>query len=121
MIKRFLNRFANLLSILIVVLPLLSCTSEQTSTPNPTPAVPIPSPIVPTVMTTTLPFERYGEMLNDVAYCNADPAQKMDMYFPQSGGPWPVVVYVHGGSWMHGDKSEAAMFASGLSSMGYLV
>lgn len=72
-------------------------------------------------MTTTLPFERYGEMLNDVAYCNADPAQKMDIYFPQSGGPWPTVVYVHSGSWMHGDKSEAAMFASGLNSMGYLV
>lgn len=72
-------------------------------------------------MATTLPFERYGEMLNDVPYCSADPAQKMDIYFPQSGGPWPAVVYVHGGSWMHGDKSEAAMFASGLNSMGYLV
>jgi acetyl esterase/lipase len=72
-------------------------------------------------MTTTLPFERYGEKLNDVPYCSADPAQKMDIYFPASGGPWPAVVYVHGGSWMHGDKSEAAMFASGLNSMGYLV
>ena len=72
-------------------------------------------------MTTTLPFEHYGEMLKDVPYCNADPAQKMDIFFPQSGGPWPTVVYVHGGSWMHGDKSEAALFASGLNSMGYLV
>ena len=72
-------------------------------------------------MTTTLPFEHYGEMLTDVAYCSADPAQKMDVYFPESGGPWPAVVYVHGGSWMHGDKAEAALFASGLNSMGYLV
>lgn len=72
-------------------------------------------------MTTTIPFERYGETLTDVPYCSADPAQKMDIYFPQSGGPWPTVVYVHGGSWMHGDKSEATMFASGLNSMGFLV
>ncbi|MEO8357217.1 MAG: alpha/beta hydrolase [Chloroflexota bacterium] len=45
----------------------------------------------------------------------------MDIYFPTSGGPWPVLVYVHGGSWMHGDKSEAAMFAHGMTSQGYLV
>ena len=72
-------------------------------------------------MTTTLPFESYGQMLRDVAYCSADPAQKMDVYFPQSGGPWPAVVYIHGGSWMHGDKAEAAMFAGGLNSLGFLV
>jgi acetyl esterase/lipase len=45
----------------------------------------------------------------------------MDIYFPASGGPWRTVVYVHGGSWMHGDKSEAARFAGGLASLGFLV
>jgi acetyl esterase/lipase len=117
-IKFLLNRTENLLLIVIVVFPHLSCTSEQTTTPNPASAVLIASP---TVMTTTLPFERYGEMVTDVAYCNTDPAQKMDIYFPQSGGPWPTVVYIHGGGWMHGDKSEAALFASGMNSMGFLV
>jgi len=72
-------------------------------------------------MNTTIPFEHYGEKLSDITYCNADPAQKMDVYFPQSGGPWPTVIYVHGGGWMHGDKSEATLFASGLNSMGFLV
>lgn len=43
------------------------------------------------------------------------------MYFPDSGGPWPALVYVHGGSWMRGDKSEALMFAGGLTAQGYLV
>lgn len=47
--------------------------------------------------------------------------QKMDVYFPESGGPWPVLVYIHGGSWMHGDKSEAALFARGMTAQGYLV
>jgi len=45
----------------------------------------------------------------------------MDVYFPDSGGPWPALVYVHGGSWMRGDKSEAMMFAGNMTSQGYLV
>jgi acetyl esterase/lipase len=45
----------------------------------------------------------------------------MDVYFPESGGPWPALVYVHGGGWMHGDKAEAGMFARLMTSQGYLV
>ncbi len=74
---------------------------------------------------TTTPFSNlfpyYGETLHDVPYCTADPAQNMDLYFPAAGGPWPTLMYVHGGSWMHGDKSEAALFAHGMTSLGYLV
>lgn len=70
----------------------------------------------------SVPFHMYGETLTDITYCTVDDfPQKMDLYFPTSGGPWPVLVYVHGGSWMHGDKSEATMFAHGLTSQGYLV
>jgi acetyl esterase/lipase len=32
-----------------------------------------------------------------------------------------VLVYVHGGAWMRGEKAEAAGFASGMTSQGYLV
>lgn len=61
-------------------------------------------------------------MLANVTYCNLDNSpQQMDLYFPDAGGPWPVLVYVHGGGWMHGDKSEAAMFARGMTAQGYLV
>lgn len=60
-------------------------------------------------------------MFTNVTYCNVDPAQMMDIYFPASGGPWRTLVYVHGGSWMHGDKSEAAMFAHLMTSLDYLV
>lgn len=60
--------------------------------------------------------------MTDVPYCTpADSLQKMDVYFPDSGGPWPALVYVHGGSWIHGDKSEALMFAREMASQGYLV
>jgi acetyl esterase/lipase len=68
------------------------------------------------------PFTLYGEALADVPYCTTDTTlQKMDVYFPDSGGPWPVLAYVHGGSWMHGDKSEAIMFADGMTPQGYLL
>lgn len=58
----------------------------------------------------------------NVVYCTPDNSpQKMDVYFPAAGGPWPVLVYVHGGAWMHGDKSEAAMFARLMTAQAYLV
>lgn len=101
---------------------LLACSSEQqapeppqqASTPQPTQtSVPSVSPV---------PFTRYGETLRDVTYCTPDHIpQVMDVYFPESGGPWPGLVYVHGGAWMHGDKSEAGMFARGMTSQGYVV
>ena len=57
-----------------------------------------------------------------MTYCTVgESSQKMDVYFPGSGGPWPALVYVHGGSWMHGDKTEAMMFASRMTDRGYLV
>ncbi len=64
----------------------------------------------------------YGKTLTDVTYCTPnDQPQKMDVYFPASGGPWPVLAYVHGGAWMRGDKSEAAGLAAGMNLQGYLV
>lgn len=101
-----------------IVLALVSCSGEeQTST----------HPFIPTIMTSptvtpiSFQFENYGLTLTDVPYCNVDRAQRMDIYFPDSGGQWTVLLYVHGGSWMHGDKSEAAMFARGMNMLGYLV
>ncbi len=95
---------------------LLACTSEQSPSPTTTPGptnTPNASPVV---------FQKYGETLIDATYCTMDGSpQKMDIYFPESGGPWPVLVYVHGGSWMHGDKSEAALFAREITAHGYLV
>ena len=60
----------------------------------------------------------------DVPYCTPDNSpQTMDVYFPASGGPWPVLVYVHGGAWMHGDKAEPmiSLFARGMTTQGFLV
>jgi acetyl esterase/lipase len=64
----------------------------------------------------------FGQTLTNLPYCaTTNPPQTLDVYFPASGGPWPAVVYVHGGSWIHGDKSEALMFAHDMNSNGLLV
>jgi acetyl esterase/lipase len=71
-----------------------------------------------------IPFNRYGETLTDITYCAPDNSpQVMDIYVPDAGGPWPVLVYVHGGAWMRGDKAEPMMslFARSMTAQGYLV
>jgi acetyl esterase/lipase len=42
----------------------------------------------------------------NVAYGDASPAQTLDLYLPKGAGPFPVVVYAHGGAFRFGDKRE---------------
>lgn len=50
---------------------------------------------------------KYGTVEKDITYCSPNNLpQKLDVYYPESGGPWPVLMYVHGGSWYQGDKAE---------------
>jgi acetyl esterase/lipase len=42
--------------------------------------------------------------------------QTLDLYLPRNKrAPYPVVVWIHGGSWMHGDKAENCLPARDLS------
>jgi acetyl esterase/lipase len=67
------------------------------------------------------PFDKYGQALTDVTYCSpGGQAQKMDVYFPETGGPWPAFLYVHGGGWNQGDKAEGEGWKV-LNAQGYLV
>ena len=43
----------------------------------------------------------------DVAYASASETQKLDLYLPEGEGPFPVVISVHGGGFMMGDKADA--------------
>ncbi|MBI3952209.1 MAG: alpha/beta hydrolase [Acidobacteria bacterium] len=51
-----------------------------------------------------------GRVDRDATYCIADGvALKMDIYYPMNAsGPAPVAMYVHGGGWASGDKSQGA-------------
>lgn len=42
----------------------------------------------------------------DVPYGQESSAQRLDLHLPRAGdGPFPVVVFVHGGGWWQGDKA----------------
>jgi acetyl esterase/lipase len=46
---------------------------------------------------------------SNVHYCNtSDPGQTLDLYRPKDSGDsvLPLVVYIHGGGWRHGDKNN---------------
>jgi acetyl esterase/lipase len=54
---------------------------------------------------------------NDVAYASASSAEKLDLYLPSGGGPFPLVIMIHGGGFFAGDKSDGG----GLSGVDQLV
>lgn len=69
------------------------------------------SPGSDTLATTALAYiSKLGTVEKNLNYSNADFIDlKMDVYYPlTTPGPMPVVVYLHGGAWIGGDKSDAA-------------
>jgi acetyl esterase/lipase len=54
----------------------------------------------------------------NVAYASASSAQKMDIYLPEGNGPFPIVVLIHGGAFISGDKSGEAANAAALVANG---
>ncbi|TAE55915.1 MAG: alpha/beta hydrolase [Bacteroidetes bacterium] len=46
----------------------------------------------------------------DLAYAAQSPAQKLDVYLPETGeGPFPVIVSIHGGAFLGGDKADGQL------------
>jgi len=44
----------------------------------------------------------------DIPYAHLSPSQKLDIYLPDEGeGPFPVIVFIHGGAFMGGDKGDS--------------
>lgn len=59
-----------------------------------------------------MPYDppRPGKVETDITYCAPDGLpQKLDLYYPPESNeqPWPVIIYIHGGSWQEGDKKTA--------------
>ena len=51
-----------------------------------------------------------AEVFSDVAYADSSPAQTMDIQVPAGEGPFPTVIYVHGGGFFTGDKSAGSTY-----------
>ena len=48
-----------------------------------------------------------GRKRLDLAYAGISPSQRLDIYLPQAGeGPFPVVLFIHGGAFAYGDKRD---------------
>ncbi len=58
-------------------------------------------------------------LYQDLAY--ADGERLLDLYLPQRGGPAPVAVWLHGGSWVTGDKRPVPAVLLGLRDRGFAV
>ncbi len=101
----------------ITAAPTPSATGAPTPTPTQTPR---------STRTPLFDLALIGKIDHDVTFCAADGvALKMDLYHPlmTSSGLAPVVVNVHGGAWMGGDKAHSETLADipELLSRGYLV
>ncbi|MEI6727385.1 MAG: alpha/beta hydrolase [Actinomycetes bacterium] len=48
-----------------------------------------------------------GTVRRDIAYAHASHSEKLDLYLPAKGSaPYPVIVAIHGGGFMSGDKDD---------------
>jgi len=94
---------------------------EPTATTAPTEAASTPAPLAePTLdVMPAAPAGRGGPgggttaivatpTVQDVAYASLSPTQKLDLYLPEGDGPFPLIINVHGGGFMMGDKSNPA-------------
>ena len=105
---------------LLIVMTALGLTACANPSPTPLP-LPRPSEVPSPLPTPTFAFEKTGTMELDVTYCTPNGLpQKMDIYYPASGGPWSVLLYVHGGGWRAGDKAEGIAWQS-MTARGFLV
>jgi acetyl esterase/lipase len=59
-------------------------------------------------------------IVKDAAYATASPTQKLDLYVPAGNGPFPLIINIHGGGFMMGDKSNPPL-TDELLAAGYAV
>lgn len=56
----------------------------------------------------------------DLAY-GEDPRQRMDVYAPKSGGPYPTLVFFYGGGWDSGSRDLYGWAAQALAAQGFVI
>jgi acetyl esterase/lipase len=59
-----------------------------------------------------------GKGFLDLPYDDKSERQKLNIYLPEGGGLFPVIIWVHGGGWFMGDRSDFAL-STGLKFIQY--
>ncbi|TAJ20591.1 MAG: alpha/beta hydrolase [Dehalococcoidia bacterium] len=98
------------LSTLFVVLLASACGGRTAIAPGAEP---------PAAARTPTPQRGITPTHRDLQY--ADGARTLDLYLPQRGSPAPVVVWLHGGSWVAGDKNPVAPVLFDLHARGFAI
>lgn len=125
-----------LLTIVFLLFVSAACTVQTKTIPTEV-VTATAEPVEPseTAAITTIPPTRGGPgggtasslvavpTFSDVAYANETSAQKLDLYIPTGDGPFPVVILVHGGAFLMGDKAagDATIGIDQLLSRGFAV
>lgn len=129
---RSLRRFAQVVSFaLVAVVFAAGCAAPAAIAPTVAPAATAapaaqPGPTAAGVMprgkgpTGGMTQVQATPAFKDVAYATLSPTQTLDVYLPAGEGPFPLVINVHGGGFMMGDKSNPAL-ADQLLAAGYAV
>jgi acetyl esterase/lipase len=101
-----MRKFASSLFILAAALLLFACasTSSGATAPAGMPAGGLmPGGGPPQAIDTSWIATKYL----DVAYATASPTEKLDLFLPNEGtGPFPLIIEIHGGGFIMGDKSS---------------
>ncbi len=50
-----------------------------------------------------------------------DERQRLDLFSPEGDGPWPLLVFIHGGYWQLGSKDAWSLLAPGWIQKGVAV
>ena len=71
----------------------------------------------------TLPEPEGVVRITDLCYLDdGDPMHMLDVYYPEgTNAPLPVIIDVHGGGWMYGDKELNRLYCLTLAKRGYTV
>lgn len=82
----------------------------------------LPGPPAGIVMTPSVKQEGMQPTKANIAYARSSDAQNLDLYLPAGNGPFPVLVYIHGGGFKFGNKEMAsANLVKGFLKGGYAV
>lgn len=64
------------------------------------------------------------EVTRDLAYVEGEDVtdrQRLDLYVPRGEGPWPVLMWIHGGAWAVGHRKQEEALARRFAERGFAV
>jgi acetyl esterase/lipase len=67
-----------------------------------------------------VPKDRDSELVAQNISYGSDVQQKLDIYRPKEKGFWPVLIFVHGGSWKDGSRTDYEFVGRAFAAQGYV-